>query len=62
MRYRRAWQPCDTYFFTVNLAERHRTLLVDHVEHLRNTVRQVKQAHPFDILASVVRPNHLHTV
>jgi putative transposase len=62
MQYRRAWQPGGTYFFTINLAERHRTLLVDHVEHLRNTVRKVKQAHPFDILAWVVLPDHLHAV
>ncbi|MDR0771044.1 MAG: transposase [Burkholderiales bacterium] len=62
MEYRRAWQVGGTYFFTVNLAERKRTLLVDHIEELRNTVRKVKQAHPFDILAWVVLPDHLHAI
>ncbi|MDR0274482.1 MAG: transposase [Burkholderiaceae bacterium] len=62
MKYRRAWQAGGAYFFTVNLAERGRTLLVDHVQHLRNTVRKVKQEHPFDILAWVVMPDHLHAV
>jgi putative transposase len=51
-----------TYFFTVNLAECSRTLLVDRVDHLRETVRKVKQAHPFDIVAWVVLPEHLHAV
>jgi len=62
MQYRRAWQIGGTYFFTVNLAERSGTLLVDHIEHLRDTVRKVKQAHPFDILAWVVLPDHLHAI
>jgi putative transposase len=62
MKYIRAWLPGGTYFFTVNLAERSRTLLVDHVDHLRDTVRKVKQAHPFDIVAWVVLPDHLHAV
>jgi putative transposase len=30
--YRRVWVPGGTYFFTVNLLERNRRLLVDHVE------------------------------
>jgi putative transposase len=62
MKYRRAWQAGGTYFFTVNLAERSRTLLVDHIENLRSTVRKVKQAHPFDIFAWVVLPDHLHAI
>ena len=62
MKYIRAWHPGGTYFFTVNLAERSRTLLVDHVGHLREAVRKVKQVHPFDILAWVVLPDHLHAV
>jgi putative transposase len=62
MKYIRAWHPGGTYFFTVNLAERSRTLLVDCVGHLRETVRKVKQVHPFDILAWVVLPDHLHAI
>ncbi|MCL2525393.1 MAG: transposase [Betaproteobacteria bacterium] len=62
MEYRRTWQAGGTYFFTVNLAERCRTLLTDHIDDLRDTVRAVKQAHPFDILAWIVLPDHLHAI
>jgi len=62
MKYRRAWQAGGTYFFTVNLAERSRTLLVDRIENLRGAMRKVKQAHLFNILAWVVLPDHLHAI
>jgi putative transposase len=39
MRYRRADVAGGTYFFTVNLAERKRTLLLDHVEVLREVLK-----------------------
>jgi putative transposase len=54
--------PGGTYFFTVNLADRRRTLLVEHIDHLRETVRKVKQTHPFDIVAWVVLPDHMHAI
>ena len=47
MKYRHANVKGGTYFFTVNLAERHRCLLVDHVDVLRTAVKIVKQTHPF---------------
>ena len=37
------------YFFTVNLAERKRTLLVDYVDHLRLVMKKVKTKYPFNI-------------
>lgn len=40
MRYRRANMQGGTYFFTVNLAERNRTLLVDHVDALKTVIRE----------------------
>ncbi len=43
MRYRRTDVKGGTYFFTVNLAQRHLRLLLDHVEILREAVRTVKQ-------------------
>jgi putative transposase len=46
MQYRRTDVTGATYFFTVNLAERHRTLLTDHVAALRTVMRGVKQRHP----------------
>ena len=62
MRYRRAKIYGGTYFFTVNLAERGRTLLVDHIEHLRNAVRLVTSRHPFVIDAIVILPDHIHAL
>lgn len=46
----------------MKLAERSGSLLVDRVADLRNAVRTVKQRHPFEILAWVVLPDHLHAV
>ena len=62
MRYRRARNPGGTYFFTVNLANRESPLLVRHVETLRTAMRKVKAAHPFDIVAIVILPEHLHAI
>lgn len=60
--YRRAWVPGGTYFFTVNLLERDRRLLVDHVDSLRNAFRVARAARHFEIIAIVVLPDHLHCV
>jgi len=62
MRYRRADVAGGTYSFTVNLAERKRTLLVNHVDVLRTVVKTVKARHPFQIDAMVVLPDHLHAL
>jgi len=62
MRYRRANAAGGTYFFTVNLADRSSRLLVERVDDLRESVRIVKARHPFDIVAWVVLPEHLHAV
>jgi putative transposase len=62
MRYRRADVAGGTYFFTVNLADRRRDLLVEHVDVLRAAVREVKERHPFHIDAFVVLPDHLHAI
>jgi putative transposase len=62
MRYRRANVTGGTYFFTVNLAERKRTLLVEHVDLLRALVQKVKATYRFQIDAIVILPDHLHPV
>jgi len=62
MRYRRAGIPGASYFFTVNLAERSWTLLVDHTDLLRTVIREVQSRHPFHIDAMVVLPDHLHAI
>jgi putative transposase len=61
--YRRATVAGASYFFTVNLLERHgNDLLVRRVDDLRDCVRQVKNLHPFHIDAWVVLPEHMHAV
>lgn len=60
--YIRAYVPGGTYFFTVNLLERKRCLLVEHIDALRNAFRIVKQQRPFRIDAIVILPDHLHCI
>jgi len=62
MRYRRANVAGGTFFFTVNLADRSSWLLIDHIDLLRDTVRKVLRVHPFELVAMVVLPEHLHAV
>lgn len=55
--------PGGTYFFTVNLAERKgNTLLVDRIDDLRYAIRATRAKRPFEIIAMVVLPDHLHAV
>jgi len=58
--YRRVWIPGGTYFFTVNLLRRDRYFLVEHIESLRAAFHQTRIRRPFDVLAMVVLPDHLH--
>lgn len=61
--YRRFHIPGATWFFTVNLAERHgNRLLVDKIELLRAAFVEVRTKHPFRIDAIVVLPDHLHCI
>lgn len=62
MRYRRADAAGETYFFTVNMAERGSDMLVRHMDDLRAVKNKVKQAHPFAIVAMVVLPEHLYAI
>ena len=60
--YKRPKVPGATVFFTVTLAERGTSLLVDQVGALRQAVRATRLDHPFYIDAWVVLPDHLHAV
>ena len=60
--YRRSRIPGGTYFFTVNLLERGSSLLVTHIDALREAVRGVRARRPFHIDAWVVLPDHMHAV
>ncbi|HEX5055583.1 MAG TPA: transposase, partial [Gammaproteobacteria bacterium] len=51
-----------TYFFTVNLADRSSTLLIDKIDALRSVFQKIKLQHPFEIEAMVVLPDHLHSI
>ena len=62
MRYRRVKITGGTYFFTLNLAERKKTLLIDHIDILRNILNTVKKRHPFKVDAMVILPDHLHAL
>ncbi|MDI1279649.1 hypothetical protein [Methylobacter sp.] len=58
MQYRRANHKGGCYFFTVNLAERKKTLLTDHIDCLREAMKHIQQKHPFVVEAVVILPDH----
>ena len=60
MRYRRSFTPGGYYFFTLTLQNRRQDLLVRHIDVLRRAFAEVKQKHPFDIVAVCILPEHLH--
>jgi putative transposase len=60
--YRRNYVAGGCYFFTVNLADRSSSLLVDRIDQLRSVVRDVRARRPFRIDAWVVLPEHMHCV
>ena len=62
VNYRRSQTPGGTFFFTVNLRDRSANHLITHIHQLRNCIRSVKQQRPFEIIALVVLPDHLHAV
>src|SRR5215475_2151950 len=62
VRYRRNLVPGGTYFFTVTLADRLSSMLVDYVDALRASFRAARRERPFAIDAIVVLPDHLHAI
>ena len=62
VNYRRSRVASGTFFFTVNLLDRRKGLLVDYVAALRRIVLDVKIDLPFVIDAMVVLPDHWHAV
>lgn len=61
-RYVRSFVPGGTFFFTVALLERRRSLLVEHADLLRRCFAEAKATTPFRIDAIVVLPDHLHCI
>jgi putative transposase len=62
VRYRRNFVPGGTYFFTVTLADRSSSCLVDYVDALRAAFRVCRRERPFAIDAIVILPDHLHAI
>jgi len=62
VQYRRSRITGGTFFFTVNLRDRRRAFLVEHVDALRRILRDVRDQLPFTIDAMVVLPDHWHSV
>lgn len=61
--YRRFQHAGATWFFTVNLVERHgNRLLTDQIDLLRMAFAHVKARHPYEIDAIVILPEHLHCI
>jgi putative transposase len=59
--YRRLYLPGGTYFFTVVTHGRQPLFADDqNIEKRRSAFRYVKTRRPFDMMAAVVLPNHLH--
>lgn len=63
MKYRRAFIPGGSFFFTV-VTERLRPVLAsaDAVEVLRRAMRAARSTRPFKVDAMVVLPDHLHCI
>ena len=61
--YRRNRVEGGCYFFTINLLERHEnSLLVQHIDLLRDVIQRVRRKYPFHIDGWVILPNHMHCI
>jgi putative transposase len=60
--YRRMLVPGGEYFFTVNLEDRNSDVLVRRIGMLRAAWRYVEARAPFETVAAVVLPDHLHCI
>ena len=61
-QYRRAKINGSAFFFTVVLADRSSTLLIDEIDRLRKSYRTVHERRPFETIAICVLPDHLHAL
>jgi putative transposase len=60
--YRRSKAQGAAFFFTVTLADRQTSLLIDHIDVLRQAYQRVARDYPFQTMAICVLPNHLHAL
>jgi putative transposase len=61
-QYRRAKIQGSIFFFTVVLADRSSTLLVEEIDRLRTVYRLVSERRPFETVAICVLPDHIHAL
>jgi putative transposase len=62
VHYRRSLVPGGTFFFTVTIADRRSSILVQNIGSLRHAFRITRKERPFVIDAIVVLPDHLHAI
>ncbi len=60
--YRRLYVPGGTYFFTLTLHDRGKTLLTDYFLNLYRAWRRVDRRWSFELCGAVVLPDHLHVL
>lgn len=60
--YRRRFSPGGTYFFSVMLAQGQDLSLIDNLGLLRTAYAKTMSENPFETLAIVVLPDHLHAI
>jgi putative transposase len=62
VRYRRNFVPGGTFFFTLTLADRRSSVLVDHIGLLRAAFRNTRERRSLAVDAIVILPDHLHAI
>jgi len=63
LRYRRSFSPGGTFFFTVVTYQRRKIFVeLANIELLVDVTDEIRQRHPFKIIAQVILPDHLHTI
>ncbi len=60
--YESLFHPGRTWFFTLNLADENSTLLTEHAGLLAESSREVEALYPFDTIAAVILPDHMHLI
>ena len=62
VHYRRSLVAGGTFFFTVAIADRRSSILVDGIASLRHAFRMARKERPFTIDAIVILRDHLHAI
>jgi putative transposase len=60
--YIRSQEAGATYFFTLTLAKRNTSLLVDHIDLLRLAYQRTNTLYPFNTIAVCILPDHIHAI